>query len=174
MRPSGNSYSVLWIWTSESANIIIHFSFLDKIARNINHSELIKILLFFQLLGVYVRRFQVNVGFNRLLRDTIPDFDYLHEDLIYLPVIWVEMKYELPAMMGGKPVAFITFILRAVIPRLWIFFMIISFIFLAIPTVQRYRKRRNHLKTSINSSNQDFDAVDNSLLDLGENRSTTL
>jgi len=126
------------------------------------------------LTWIYVRRFQVNVGFNRLLRDTIPDFDYLHEDLIYLPVIWVEMKYELPAMMGGKPVALVSFIIRAVLPRLWLFFLIVSLVFLAIPTVQRYRKRRNHLKTSINSSNQDFDAVDASLLDLAGNRSTTL
>lgn len=125
------------------------------------------------LTWIYVRRFQVNVGFNRHLRDTIPDFDYLHEDLIYLPVIWVEMKYELPAVSGGKPIALLIFILRALIPRLWIFFLMVSLIFLAIPTVQRYRKRRNHLKTSINSS-REFDAVDSSLLDLGENRSTTL
>merc|ERR1711976_307902 len=53
------------------------------------------------LIWEYTRRFQVNVGFSRLLKDVIPDFDYLHEDLIYLPAIWAEMKYELPPIMGG-------------------------------------------------------------------------
>ena len=117
----------------------------------------------------------MNVGFSRLLKDTIPDFDYLHEDLVYLPVIWVEMKYELPAIMGGKPIAFITFILKAVVPRLWLLFLIVSLIFLGIPTVQRYTKRREHLKTAVeNSSNKEFDAIDSSLLDLGPKRTTTL
>ena len=114
-----------------------------------------------------MRRFQVNVGFNQELRSIISDFDYLHEDLIYLPVIWVEMKYDLPPIFGGKPVAFLTFILRAVIPRLWLLFLMTSLIFLAIPTVQRYTKRRTHLKNSINSPSREFDAVDSSLLDLG-------
>ena len=51
----------------------------------------------------------------------------------------------------------------------------VSLIFLGIPTVQRYTKRREHLKTAVeNSSNKEFDAVDSSLLDLGQKRTTTL
>lgn len=122
------------------------------------------------LTWIYKRRFQANVGFGRSMRTQVKEMAHVHKDLIYLPLLWTDMSYELPAVMNKKPIAFLTFLLRAVIPRIWLLFFLLSLIFLMIPTVQRYVRRRKGLVTEGLRKNKkeglgdlDFDETDHDL-----------
>lgn len=87
----------------------------------------------------------------------VPELKYVHPDLIYLPMLWTDMWYEIPPILEGKPLAFLSFIIRVISPNLWllpILIGIIAYLFILRKQIQSKKNKQKNTDEIKQSSDE--------------------
>jgi len=82
--------------------------------------------------------FQRNIGLNRRMKDIDPEFENLHEDLIYVPFAWFDLTVKIDDIGLALQLVALVFIL----PNLWVVFFVLMVLCMTVGICQRFQDQK--------------------------------
>jgi len=89
--------------------------------------------------------FQRNIGLNRRMKDIDPEFENLHEDLIYVPFAW----FDLNVQIEDFSLAIKLMVIVLILPNLWVVFLVLMLLCLTVGICQRFQDQKRTAKMQL-------------------------